>query len=198
MKIGIVILAGGKGTRFGGKKQELEFHGKKLWEHVYDTAKLVTDNIVVVGIDVPAGETRSESVINGLNSLDSDTEQVLIAEAARPLVTRKQMEELLVDEYDSKTFVMPLVNTVIGRDGTFFDRNRMYELLVPQAFNYSLLKSAYETGKYSDTTDETRVMYEEYGVKPKFFETTQNLFKVTYPKDIAVLELIYQQLGDEK
>lgn len=27
MKIGIVILAGGKGERFHGKKQDLEFHG---------------------------------------------------------------------------------------------------------------------------------------------------------------------------
>ena len=34
-----IILAGGSGTRFGGevKKQFLEFHGKPLWRHLYDT-----------------------------------------------------------------------------------------------------------------------------------------------------------------
>lgn len=192
MKTGIVILAGGKGTRFGGKKQDMIFHGKPLWKHVYDTAATVSDNIVVVGRDIPAGNTRSGSVINGLNALPDDTDMVLLAEAARPLVTSRQMIELLKDEYPSKSFVMPLVNTVIGRDGTYYDRNKMYDLLVPQSFDYSLLKKAYMTGKYSDMTDETKVMFEEYGIKPKLIETSQNLFKVTYQRDIGVIEILYQ------
>ena len=40
----------------------------------------------------------------------------------------------------------------------------------PQVFNYELLKKAYDTGKYIDMTDETRVMFEEYGIKPTFLE----------------------------
>ena len=31
-----IILAGGKGTRFGGQKQFLEINGKPLWKHVFD------------------------------------------------------------------------------------------------------------------------------------------------------------------
>lgn len=197
MKTGIIILAGGKGSRFGGRKQDLVFHEKPLWKHVYDTSIKVSDNVVVVGRDVSAGETRSGSVINGLNALADDTDMVLFAEAARPLVTEKQMKDLLFDNYPSKSFVMPLVNTVIGRDGTYYDRNKMYDLLVPQSFDYQLLKKAYLTGKYFDMTDETRVMYEEYGIKPKLIETYQNLYKVTYQRDIAVLESIYQLLKEK-
>ena len=196
-KRGIVILAGGKGTRFHGRKQDVMFHGKEIWRHVYDKAVCVVGegNVVVVGRDVPGGDTRSESVMNGLQRLKNDTKRVLIAEAARPLVTVEQMKELLDDNSKSASFVMPLVNTPIGRDGKYYDRNSMYDLLVPQAFDYSMLKKAYETGKYCDMTDETRVMYEEYGLSPHLIETEQNLFKVTYPRDIAVLELIYEQMN---
>ena len=65
-----IILAGGSGTRFGGnvKKQFLEFHGKELWRHLYDMVVTVLpkDNVVVVGLDIPGGKTRSGSVKNGL------------------------------------------------------------------------------------------------------------------------------------
>ncbi|MBR3646641.1 MAG: 2-C-methyl-D-erythritol 4-phosphate cytidylyltransferase [Lachnospiraceae bacterium] len=198
MKVGIIILAGGKGTRFQGKKQDVEFHGKPLWKHSYDTALLVSENVIVVGRDVPGGETRSFSVINGLHAISKDIDKIVILEAARPLVTKEQLEILIKDDSSSSSFVMPLVNTVIGRDGTYYDRSSFYDLLVPQAFDYKKLLSAYETGKYTDMTDETRVMYEEYGVRPHLIETGQNLFKVTYPRDIAVLELIYQKMHEEE
>jgi len=200
MKVGIIVLAGGKGTRFHGKKQDIMFHGKQLWQYAFDTASSVVEkeNIVVAGRDVIAGDTRSGSVLNGLRALEKNTDKVIIVEAARPLVTKKQLEILIDISADSASFVMPLVNTPIGRDGTYFERDKMYDLLVPQAFNYRMLRSAYETGKYKGMTDETRVMYEEYGIKPRLIETGQNLFKVTYPRDIAVLETIYEGLYGEE
>ena len=196
MKSGIIILAAGKGERFHGKKQDIEFHGKPLWRHSYDTAIKVVpkDNVVVVGKDIPGGETRSFSVINGLKQLAKDTDRVIILEAARPLVTIEQLNILIENDYPSISYVMPLVNTVIGRDGTYYDRSSFYDMLVPQAFDYKKLLTAYETGKYTDMTDETRVMFEEFGIKPLLLETGQNLFKVTYPRDVAVLESIYQSL----
>ena len=198
--VGILILAAGKGERFHGKKQDLEFHGKPLWKHCYDTANKIVDssNIIVVGKDVVGGETRSKSVLNGLRRLPKDIKKVLILEAARPLVTEEQLKNLINEDYPSVSYVMPLVNTVIGRDGTFYNRSSLYDLLVPQAFDYEKLLHAYETGKYADMTDETRVMYEEYGIKPLLIETQQNLYKVTYPRDVAVLETIYQLLMEKK
>ena len=72
--VGILILAAGKGERFHGKKQDLEFHGKPLWKHCYDTANKIVPsaNIIVVGRDVAGGETRSKSVLNGLRRLPKD------------------------------------------------------------------------------------------------------------------------------
>lgn len=188
-RIGAIILAGGKGTRFHGQKQFFQLWGKELWRHVYDkTCQLIPrEQIVVVGVDVPGGETRSGSVMNGLNSLNNCL-KVLLIEAARPLVTIEQLTMLIECEGDSITFVAPCIDTIIKKDKTYLDRNDCLRMQTPQAFNYDLLKKAYATGKYKDMTDETRVLFEEFGIKPTFVDGGDNLFKVTYPKDIAFIE----------
>ena len=37
-------------------------------------------------------------------------------------------------------------------------------------------------------TDETRVLYEEYGIAPTILDGGENLYKVIYTKDLAFLE----------
>ena len=150
-----------------------------------------------MGKDIDGGETRSSSVFKGLLALPPDTERVVIVEAARPMVTKKQIVNLLEDDHKSVSFVRPLVNTVIYRDGTYIDREMLYDLLTPQAFDYNLLLEAYKTGKYLDLTDDTRVLFEHYGISPFFIETGTNLFKVTYPGDLEIIESIYKQQKEE-
>lgn len=195
MKYGAIVLAAGSSTRYGEKKQDLEFHGKPLWRYSYETAMKVVgkDNIVVVGKDFPGGETRTGSVIKGLKALANDTDRVIILDAARPMVTVNQIIELLENSNSSVTFVRPLVNTPIFRNGTYVNRSDMYDMLVPQAFDYRLLVEAYESGRFKDMTDETRVMFEYHGIKPTLIETENNLYKVTYPGDLDIIESIYQK-----
>ncbi len=201
MKFGAILLAAGKGTRYQGTKQDVIFRGKQLWRYAYETARDIVgaDRIVAVGKDVPGGVTRTGSVINGLKALPRDTDRVIILEAARPMVTKEQVLELLNDTHPSVTFVRPLVNTVIYRDGTYINREELYDLLTPQAFDYRLLLEAYSGDRFTDMTDETRAMFEYHGIKPHFIETTSNLFKVTYPGDLAIIESIYQtQMPEDK
>lgn len=196
MKYGAIVLAAGFSTRYGGsKKQDLEFHGKPIWRYSYDTVKSIVGNdyTIAVGKDMPGGETRSESVIIGLKALPKDTDRVIILDAARPMVTIKQIKELLENSNPSVTFVRPMVNTPIFRDGTYVNRSDMYDMLVPQAFDYKLLVEAYESGRFKDMTDETRVMFEFHGIKPTLIETENNLYKVTYPGDLDIIESIYQK-----
>lgn len=191
---GAILLAAGKGSRYHGKKQDLLFHDKPLWRYAYETAMSVVgkENIVAVGKDFPGGETRTGSVMKGLQALPEAIDRVIIVEAARPMVTRDQIIELLEDNNPSVTFVRPLVNTVIYRDGTYINRGDLYDMLTPQAFDRKMLIEAYQSGRFNDMTDETRVMFEYHGVKPHFVETESNLFKITYPGDLDVLESIYQ------
>lgn len=193
-KVGAIVLAGGKGTRFHQQKQFVQLWGKELWRHVYDkVCQLIPkEQIIVVGLDVPGGETRSGSVMNGVNSL-KECKKVLLLEAARPLVTIEQIQTLIDCEGDSITFVAPCIDTIIKKDKTYLNRSDCLRMQTPQAFNYSLLKKAYETGKYLDMTDETRVLFEEYGIEPTFVKGGENLYKVTYPKDIAFIEFYFEQ-----
>lgn len=191
---GAILLAAGSGTRYHGKKQDLIFHDKPIWRYAYETALAVVGvgNIVAVGKDIPGGATRTGSVMNGLEALPQEIDRVIIVEAARPMVTKEQILKLLNDPYPSSSFVRPLVNTVIYRDGTYINREELYELLTPQAFDKNLLLEAYHSNRYNDMTDETRVMFEYHGVKPHFIETESNLFKITYPGDLEIIESIYQ------
>ena len=156
-KVGAIILAGGKGTRFHQQKQFVKLWGKELWRHVYDKAfqLIPKEQIVVVGVDVPGGVTRSGSVMNGLNTLKA-CEKVLLIEAARPLVTVEQLQTLIDCDGDSITFVAPCIDTIIKKDKTYLNRNECLRMQTPQAFNYDLLKRAYDTGKYTDMTDELK------------------------------------------
>jgi 2-C-methyl-D-erythritol 4-phosphate cytidylyltransferase len=185
-----IILAGGQGQRFNGKKQFHILNGKPLWKIVYDKVCniLSKENVIVVGVDIEGGKTRSGSVLNGLNALTKNYDGVLIVEAARPLVTINQLQQLILFKSRSVTFTAPCVDTIILKTKEFLNRDNCLRLLTPQAFDFKLLKEAYLSGKYADTTDETIVMYSHYGIKPDFLEGGENLFKLTYPKDISVLE----------
>lgn len=197
-----VILAGGSGTRFGGKtkKQFLMFHGKELWRHIYDTVSKVVpiDNIVVVGIDIPGGATRSGSVKNGLDWVNERgcCRKVLCLEAARALVTEQQIKDIIDYESKSCCYVNPVVDTVILTDKTYLTRSECRHLVSPQAFDFQLLYKAYTDCDLSEMrTDETRLMFDTYGIEPDFLEGGENLYKVTYPKDIAVIEEIWKGLN---
>ena len=196
IKKGAIILAGGNGERFGGKKQFCLIDGKPLWRIVYDKVyEVIKDNIVVVGVDVESGVTRTMSVVNGINALDNNTDRVIILEAARPLVTIYDIYNLLNNDFYSVSLVKPLVNTVVYRNVKYINRNDLYELLTPQAFNYKMLFDALNTKKYFDYTDETRIMFEHYGIKPYFIETRSKLMKVTYKEDLEIIRYLYHK-GD--
>ena len=195
-----IVLAGGNGTRYGQKKQFIVLNGKPLWQHVHDKVSKYVDeqDVCVVGIDVEGGETRSQSVINGLNYLlqrSCDYNRIIILEAARPLVTEQQIRDILNDEHPSCTFVLPLRSTVIMKDGTYLDRNQMWKMSTPVAFDFKMFCEAYLSGKYLDFTDDTRVMFEEYGEKPHFLEGGENLLKLTYQSDLPVLESLMKRFA---
>ena len=92
---------------------------------------------------------------------------------------------------------MPLVNTVVMRTGEYLDRGAMYDLLTPQAFDCRLLRQALADDRFLASTDETRPMFEFHGIKPYFIPTGENLVKVTYQRDVPVVEAIYKQMHNE-
>lgn len=118
-RVGVVILAAGRGERFGrGPKAALELAGKPLIDHVVasmGTSGRVAEMVVTAPEDflaettamlrtaqspVPAhvvagGPTRQASVRIGLSSLSPAVDWVAITDVARPLVPRESVDVLI-------------------------------------------------------------------------------------------------------
>ena len=173
-----------------------------MYKHVYDTLSQIipSNHIVVVGVDIEGGATRSASVKCGLDYLAGigKFDRVVICEAARSLVTSQQITQIIELDTKSVCFVNPVIDTVILKDKTYLDRNQCLHIVSPHAFDFDLLYKAYLNADLGEIrTDETRLMYETYGIQPDLLNGGENLYKVTYPKDIAVLESIYQTYFQE-
>ena len=186
-----IILAAGKGERFGGKKQFVKYKGKELYKYSLKVALGCLDEVVVVGVNIKGGKTRQESVLKGLKAISG--EYVIILEAARPLVTKEQVELLKkeVVKYNSVSFCKPLVNTVYNGE---YIRKGAVELLVPQAFKTKLLLMSHQETSLENAPDDTSIISNVYGLKPKLIET-KGLYKITYPEDLDIIK-VYESFNN--
>ena len=143
--VGVVIVAGGGGTRAGGDelKQFRWVAGKPMLLHSVQTfmARPDVGSVVVVlpqryaGDPPPwlfqcdvdrlmvslGGRTRSESVANGLDDLPDDAEVVLVHDAARPLVGSATIDRVVeaVRRGRNAVAALPVVDTLkeVDADG---------------------------------------------------------------------------------
>lgn len=188
MKISGIILAAGKGLRFGKKKQFVELKGKPIWKWSYDVAKKCLDEVVVVGVDFKGGKTRQESVKIGLEHITG--EKVIIFDASRPLVTVKQVERIKKEltKNLSVSFGIRLDDTIY--DNSFcWRREGLVALQVPQGFDTEMLKEAHKNIN-TNATDDTIVLYNEYRTYPVILKGGRNLHKLTYPEDLKIIEAL--------
>jgi 2-C-methyl-D-erythritol 4-phosphate cytidylyltransferase len=117
--VGVVIVAGGKGSRAGGSelKQFRWVAGKPMLLHSVQTFQEREDVALVVVVlphehvgDPPpwlfqcdterlllsvGGRERSDSVRNGLEDLPGDISIVVVHDAARPLATLKMIDDVI-------------------------------------------------------------------------------------------------------
>lgn len=110
MRVGVIIVAGGRGQRLGGPvpKQLLDVGGRSILQRsvlAFDDHETVSELVVVLPRDLVAfgpslvgattkpcnyvvgGERRQDSVQAGLSALSSSVDTVLIHDAARPFVS---------------------------------------------------------------------------------------------------------------
>lgn len=143
-----VIVAGGKGSRMGGrqKKQYLPLHGKPIIVHtlsVFDTIESLDALVIVAapeeyeylkediikryGIQkrtlfAPAGEERQESVYSGLKKLPQEANIVVIHDAVRPFVTREMILGSIegAEKYGAAVVGVPVKDTIRRVDAELF------------------------------------------------------------------------------
>jgi 2-C-methyl-D-erythritol 4-phosphate cytidylyltransferase len=184
-----ILLAGGKGERFGSPKQYELLKGKEVWLYAYEQCCKVCDDVIVVGRDVPAGDTRSQSVMNGLEKVMNPV--VVIVEAARPLVTATQIEtiaSMVTPLHPSWAFNLPANYTIYHDSLGHLNRQDLSYVQVPQAFLTTLLRDAYRKSESKDFTSETMLMEKEFNIKPMFLFGSPRLHKITYKEDLKMIE----------
>jgi len=143
---------------------------------------------------VDGGAQRQDSVWNALGELDSDTEVVLIHDAARPFVPESVVQAAAeaAQEYGAATVAVPVVDTILEVDSEEFlehtpDRNRLWACQTPQAFQVEVIREAHRHAQarhFYGTDDAALVRL--MGKPVKIVEGVPRNFKVTTPFDLLM------------
>ena len=144
---------------------------------------------------VEGGETRAESVLNGLNTIKNDQAWVLVHDAARPCLTHQDLDKLLqIDDEQGAILAIPAVDTIkrANKQQDIIkteDRAELWLAQTPQFFRCDLLRNALEQGlsQGANITDEASAM-ELAGFQPHLVAGRSDNIKVTRPEDLALAE----------
>lgn len=149
----------------------------------------------LAGIDgitlVPGGESRQQSVSNGLEALAmGNPDRVLIHDAARPDLPLTVIDRLLgaLDRHDGAIPVLPLVDSIAhAGDGAVMvgpvDRAQLRRVQTPQAFRYDAILEAHRAWQgEADAGDDAQV-FMAAGGSVGLVVGDERLAKVTFAED---------------
>jgi 2-C-methyl-D-erythritol 4-phosphate cytidylyltransferase len=148
------------------------------------------------------GATRAESVGNGLKAMSgevADSDWVLVHDAARACLTVAHVEALIRavgDDPVGGILAVPVADTLKreerGRIATTVPRESLWQAQTPQMFRHGLLTEALEFAPA--VTDEAGAI-EALGLHPKLVAGDATNFKITYPLDLYLAEIILRHGG---
>ncbi len=140
------------------------------------------------------GKERGESVQEGLKLIDS--EYVIIHDAARPLIYKEDVYNLLsfAKETGGATLATKVYNTTCHiKDGfvdEYFSRHTLASVVTPQCFKKELLVKAYQENVQKDTFTDDSSIFNKFIGSVKLIWTDNISIKATTPYDIKLLEVI--------
>jgi 2-C-methyl-D-erythritol 4-phosphate cytidylyltransferase len=235
MKHVAIILAGGSGTRMGGAmpKQFLSLKDKPVIVHTLENFQKNenVDEILVVCIKdwiehlkeildefkipkvkwiIEGGATGHDSARNGIFFLKDkleDGDQVIIHDAARPILPQQAINEMLrvSHEKGNASLAIPCYETVLftedgGKSGLKeLDRSSIMRVQTPQAYNYKLIRSVYEKAEAENKHDfiYADLVCTHYGERIYFSKGFTNNIKITRKEDIPLCKAL-MKFSDEE
>jgi len=142
------------------------------------------------------GKTRKQSINNGLNSLvkANNNDIVLIHDAARPLVSHKDIKNILIKMKTSKaaTLAAPVKDTLLKNHETI-DRTDMYAIQTPQAFLFEEITSAHDKFIDNDDFTDDAGLVRANGTHVDIVESTSPNIKITKPEDFDMVKAMINQ-----
>ena len=212
MTVTALIVAAGKGERLGGgvPKQYRSIGGKPVLRWAVEALSghpMIRDVRVVigagqdalaeaalagldVGLPIPGGAERADSVQAGLRAICGDA--VLVHDAARPFCPAAVVERLLsqLEFFDGAAPVLPVGDTLARGErelGDPVERSALLRVQTPQAFRLDALQAAYASWTGGPATDETTVA-RAAGLRVAAVAGDPALDKITSPEDFARAE----------
>lgn len=215
-----IIVAAGTGSRFSSEqpKQFTHILGKPLLIHTLERFESCSDvdEIVLVLSEagrsefeisnfkseiskitsiVTGGATRSESVKNGLDVIETATVNIVaVHDGARPLVSVDEIAQTIqkANETGAACLVAEVTDTIKeiseGKIVATIDRNKLRRALTPQAFRYDILKRSFANADLGDNVTDECYLVEKLGVEIAVVEGSSRNIKITRPEDIRLAE----------
>lgn len=167
-----------------GKKEEQEII-KKIISPLNSTKKIK----LVIG-----GNTRQESVYNGLNNISCDI--VIIQDGARPGIKDAYLNNCLaqMDNYVGVSIGVRTKDTVkiVDKNGLVLqttDRDYTWLMQTPQCFDYKILKELHNKYRNNLVTDDCMLL-EKAGYPVKIIEGDDTNLKVTTCADLKIMNVL--------
>lgn len=146
---------------------------------------------------VAGGDTRQQSVYNGLQALPTKTTTVLVHDGARPLVSKEVIDRCIEGVLLHRAVIaaVPVKDTLKKVDGTYVqntvNREKLWQAQTPQAMEYSLLHKAYTHAFATNFagTDEASLL-EHAAIEVHVVEGSEKNIKITRPADLTLANSI--------
>ena len=220
-KVTAIIVAAGRGTRMGSDipKQYMTIAGKTILEttlHKFEKSNYVDEIILVVNKEeigyvnmniacnyekitkvLKGGETRTESVYEGIKMSSKNLGILLIHDGVRPFISYNLINTIVENAYHYKACipVIDVIDTIKQVEEGFalktLDRKTLKVVQTPQAFDYALIRECYDKAIYEDKnfTDDSSIV-EFYGYKVKTIDGLTRNIKITTPLDLRIAEIL--------
>jgi 2-C-methyl-D-erythritol 4-phosphate cytidylyltransferase len=224
--VAAILVAGGASVRFGSRKQFELIGDLPMYQYVARTFSHVesTRTIIVVGpfadigemgagmrsLNLPVnwnvvagGETRQESVENGLRALHDDEIKIAIVhDVARALVDEVLIRSVIeaIREHGAAAACIEVVDTIkrAEKDEIIetIPRENLWRAQTPQGAKIELLRDAYTAAREANFqgTDDAQLL-ERIGVHPAIVRGSEMNFKITYPSDLERMRSIILHRG---
>lgn len=223
--VSVVIAAGGSSARMNSENKLLMYIGDKpVLAHTFlafENSDLIDEiilsahpdnminyadiagkyNITKLSKVIKGGATRLQSVYNAAVEVSDKTDILLVHDAARPLVTSLDIDNVInsVVKHKAAAAANIMKDTVKKvKDNLAIetvDRNELVTVQTPQGADKALLLAALKKAVENEdgtVTDECSAL-EKIGVQPFMCPCSSCNVKITYPEDLFIANAIYDR-----
>lgn len=221
-----VIVAAGKGLRFDNQEKKqfsiVSGHPVLAWTVSAFSRSLCKNRIVIVAQaeDIPVikneimkhysffkalqfikgGESRLESVYNGIASLAPEVRWVAIHDGVRPAVTPELITAVCKEAHKrgAALAAIPATDSTFISSGKtierYLSRNGLWQAQTPQVFKKDKILEAHQKARDANFhADDDGILYRRYIGDVQIVKGDDKNIKITYKRDLIIAEEILKE-----